>query len=108
MDEAPLLEDILLGGVYGSATESRLHSSTMTLSAAAGQPSAGLSRSLFPSAKQLQDRFPYLEEKPWLLPWAWGTRLIYYLHTKPDSRGTVATGNQRIALLRTYGIIERT
>ena len=103
VDETPLLEDILSGGIYGGATESRQHSSNITLQAASGK-TGGLLRSLFPPRSALQSRYPYLKDRPWLLPAAWCTRLLRYRGTPRES---AAIGAQRVALLKQYGIISR-
>lgn len=110
VNEKPLLSDILEGGVYGGATLSRKHSSTMTLKAASGS-SKGLCASLFPSAEALQGKYPYLKQHPVLLPVAWGSRILNYgreVLRRGDSSAldAVAIGNSRIQLLRVYGIID--
>ncbi len=113
VDENLLLEDLLDAGVYGSSSKNRQHSSSMTLNAvAAGKKgrSARLLRTVFPQARDLQGRFPYLKEKPWLLPMAWAQRLGKYTR---ESRGgeaaaSVALGKKRIGLLTQYGILQDT
>lgn len=106
IDELPLLEDILSAGVYGGATPERQHSSNMTLSAASGKKKAGLLVSAFPSASQLQGRYPYLKTKPWLLPAAWAQRIFRYSREKSDPSASLDMGRKRIALLKKYGIID--
>lgn len=115
IDEVPMLEDLLSGGLYGDNTQSRLHSSTMTLNAAAAamggkKPRAGALSVLFPPARSLWNRYPYLKEKPWLLPVAWCSRLARYRarsHGNPDNSPAQALriGKSRLALLRQYEII---
>lgn len=110
-DEAPMLEDLLSAGVFGSASASRLHSAAMTLDAVAadrrGKPGrASLKSSLFPSAKKLEGRYPYLKDRPWLLPVAWCQRIVKY--GKEQGSGgveTVRIGKERVELLRKYGVI---
>ncbi len=111
----PLLEDLLEAGIYGNGSMSRRHSSTITLSAVAAQKQGkagnGIARSLFPSARELQGRFPYLKQMPWLLPMAWSSRILQYgLETSrtpgSDAAGAIKIGNQRLALLKAYGILE--
>ena len=115
VDEAPLLNDLLSGGLYGDASLSRKHSSTITLDAVAaqkqGRSSGSLMTTLFPPARQLEGRYPYLREKPWLLPAAWGHRLLKYSRetgTAADSSAAEALkiGKERLALLKEYGIVE--
>ncbi len=105
--ENPLLEDILAGGLYGTADENRLHSSNITLAAAEGK--AGLWRSLFPGKAYFHRLYPYTEKHPVLMPAAWVTRIFRYLRNGKD-RGvtpaeTVKTGKARVKLLELYGIV---
>ena len=115
VEELPLLQDILRAGIYGSADKSRQHSSTITLRAVDGQTSnaaQGIFKSLFPSAKTLQQRYPYLKGKPWLLPVAWTERLVRYgretrRSANNDPAASIRIGKERIALLQRYGIIDK-
>lgn len=115
VDETALLEDLLSAGIYGGATESRKHSSNVTLDAAAHQNRGKRSQSplrsaLFPPAKVLSDRYPYLNRHQWLLPVAWVSRMIRYGIRKNNGENSASEalkiGNQRLALLRQYGVIE--
>ena len=116
VEETPLLEELLGSGIYGDSSMSRKHSSSMTLDAVAawkkGRTKGNVVlNSAFPSAKALQGRYPYLKEKPYLLPVAWMNRMItYYKETKSMKHNTAAEsvmiGKQRITLLKKYGIIE--
>lgn len=78
-----MLQDLLDSGIYGGASGSRKHSSTMTLHAVAAQKQGKqkkmqIFRTIFPAAKELQGRYSYLQKKPFLLPLAWGDRLLHY------------------------------
>ena len=152
VDEQPMLEDLLAGGVYGTADLNRQHSSNMTLDAVAeqkktapgalgvasgkkavpgtaaekkaapGAPGAAAGkkrnrtaqnvwRTVFPAAKKLEGRYPFLRKYPWLLPAAWVDRLLRYRkETAADKTNSAAEavkiGNQRIELLRMYDVIE--
>ena len=114
LNEVSLLEDLLQGGVYGAANRDRLHSSNMTLNAVSadkkGKRSGGVLRAAFPSAKALENRFPYLKTKPFLLPWAWLCRFFGYAKENSSGNGTaqnaVKIGKERIELLRKYNIID--
>lgn len=116
VEEENLLNDLLLGGVYGSASMSRLHSSNITLHAVAAdkqdrKSANGLLASLFPPARKLQTRYPWLQKYPWLLPAAWTSRILHYQKESRKSRDNSAAealkiGNQRIALLKEYGILK--
>lgn len=118
VDERPMLEDLLDAGVFGASSMSRKHSSNMTLHAVSAQKQgkkAGSSvlKILFPSARDLSGRYPYLKQKPYLLPAAWVNRIVKYSReTAKNVSGNSAAvsiriGNQRIELLKQYGIIER-
>ena len=116
IDETALLEDLLGSGIYGSSTLSRKHSSHMTLDAVAeskqGRKSGnGLLKAVFPSVKNLEGRYPYLKEKPYLLPVAWTGRMVAYgkqtkLVENNSAAEAVKIGKDRIELLKQYGIIE--
>lgn len=114
--EAPdcdaLLEDLLSGGVYGSNSQARLHSSRITLNAAA-RPGHGLSgpllRTLFPAAAELEGEYPYLKGHHWLVPGAWVQRMARYAAGNRElstaARESVSIGERRVALLRKYRVI---
>lgn len=115
VEEEALLGDILRSGVYGSASKSRQHSSSITLNAVAASKQDRkrvnpLLGSLFPPARKLQGRYPYLRRNPWLLPVAWADRILHYgkeLRCSRDNSAEEALkiGSERIALLKEYGII---
>ena len=111
-EEELSLEDILSGGIYGSATKSRQHSSNITLNAVAaeqGNRKAGnpLLVSLFPPKSDMCGRYPWLKKDPWLLPLAWADRILRYRREtgSGDTAEPLKIGNTRIELLREYGII---
>ena len=112
-----MLADLLDSGVYGDATMSRKHSSTMTLNAVAADRrgrKAGrhLLRTLFPGRSTLVGRYPFLRTKPWLLPVAWVRRIAHYAAERrgagTDNRAaeSLRIGSGRVELLRRYGIIK--
>lgn len=115
VDETALLEDILSGGLYGTADVNRVHSSNMTLGAVAAakkgkKQGRGLARSLFPPRRELEGRYPYLRAHPGLLPLAWTQRAWSYAKTRQSGSTSAAEslriGRDRVALLKQYGIIE--
>ena len=118
VDETAMLEDLLDSGVFGASSMSRKHSSNMTLYAVAYRKQGkkggnSVLKTLFPNAKDLSGRYPYLKEKPYLLPLAWGDRIAKYSREtaagKPDNNAaeTLRIGNKRMELLKQYGIIDR-
>lgn len=115
VDEMPMLLDLLDAGIYGNADPSRLHSSTITLTAAEnrkqGKPSGGILRSLFPSAKKLEGRYPYLKKYPLLLPVAWVSRIAAYgaetvKNENSNAAESIRIGAERVELLRQYCILD--
>ena len=118
VDPEPLLQDLLCGGIYGGADRSRVHSSNMTLNAVKadkkgkiGKQGHNLIRTVFPPARRLEARFPWLRRMPWLLPAAWFLRIIGYIKealTCSDSSASavIRMGSQRVELLRQYDIID--
>lgn len=115
VDEGPMLEDLLAGGLYGDATLSRKHSSSITLDAVAAKkqgkrPRGAVAVSVFPAVKEMAGKYPYLKEKPWLLPVAWCQRLWRYARetrSTADSSAAEAMkiGADRLELMKTYGIL---
>ncbi len=116
VDETPMLEDLLASGIYGDSNMSRKHSSNITLNAVSAQrkgkkPGNNVLKTVFPSAKDLERRFPYLKKHPCLLPVAWGSRILKYHKESSSMAGnnaadSIKIGNQRIELMRKYGIIK--
>ena len=116
VDESAMLNDLLDSGIYGGANMSRKHSSNITLNAVSAQKQGKKSgnhvlKTVFPPAKTLEGRFPYLKEHPYLLPVAWANRLMRYqkeLHQTAgnDAAESIRIGNKRIELMKQYGIID--
>ena len=99
IDIRPLLRDILDTGMQGQTTAGRIHSSNMTLHAAAsttgnpgeeggkGRLSTGnrksggsaILHSVFLPLGSMRGRYPFLNKAPFLLPVAWGMRIASYL-----------------------------
>ena len=116
VDEGPLLEDVLEAGIHGQYID-RLHSANITLQTVAADrqgergKKSGLRASLFPSARQLQGRYPFLKRRPWLLPAAWVRRIgADALQRREGHQGSptasLRIGRERVALLETYDIID--
>lgn len=108
LDSEELLGDLLVGGVFGGSSEERQHSSNITLAAADKDRNVGgLKASLFPSRSYMEQKYSYVMKHPWMLPIGWGQRLIEYgTRKKSNSIKTLETGNQRVKLLKKYGMIE--
>lgn len=116
VDEVPLLDDLLSGGVYGGASMSRKHSSHITLETVAAQKQGrkaknAVEASIFPPASALEQRYPYLRKYPYLIPVAWCSRLWRFIcknaqEQNNDSADALRLGCARVELMRKYGIIE--
>lgn len=116
VDPDPLLEDLLCGGIYGTVSRNRVHSSHMTLSAVAADKKGkkggnNIFRTIFPPTFVLEDRYHWLSRHRWLLPVAWLCRIFSYIKElirRPDgsTAEVLRTGNKRVELLRTYDIID--
>ena len=115
VDESALLEDVLEAGLVGAEID-RLHSANITLGAVADSRNGaaragGLRRTLFPGAKQLSGRYPYLAKRPWLLPAAWVGRTAAYLkergrYGEQSPAASLRIGKERVRLLEQYGVID--
>ena len=116
IDEQEMLQELLQSGIYGGSSMSRRHSAKMTLEAASSMKNRkklgnAVLRAALPPARDLEAGYPYLKEKPYLLPLAWTSRLLkYQKETKQTKNNSAAEamkiGTERIQLLRNYGIIE--
>lgn len=111
-DEEPLLQDILSGGLYGTADIDRVHSGNITLNAVEanrqGHMPSGLLHSLFPGSEYLKKNYPYAQKYPFLLPVAYINRIFYYFRQGDSMSGPVRTlqiGQERIDLLKQYRIL---
>ena len=113
-DEESMLADLLDSGVYGDATMSRKHSSTMTLNAVLDDKQGkkgrrSLLRTLLPKREELMGRYPYLKKRPYLLPAAWASRILSYAcrsgKHSDNTAETLRIASERIELMRKYGII---
>ena len=113
VDVEPLLHDTLCGGVYGSNSYTRLHSSTVTLNAVKASRTGGKSsvlRTVFPKRAYLERRYPYLKKRPYLLPVAWVQRIAHYAGEQSgadnSASGSIKLAKGRIELMKRYGIID--
>lgn len=111
VDEHALLEDILQAGVYGTDDKDRVHSSNITLQAMTAQKQGGanpgsLLQTVFPPMDVMKRKYPYLKNKPLLLPIAWTDRILKYGKSTAKVSGTLRIGNERVALMKRYGILD--
>lgn len=116
VDEHALLEDLLVGGIYGGSNMSRKHSSSLTLNAVRAEKQGkkvhtNVMKAIFPGMNSMKGKYPYLEKRPYLLPVAWTDRILKYQKEMVQTKGNKASesikiGNQRIELLKEYGVIK--
>ncbi len=121
VDETAMLEDLLDSGVYGQADMSRKHSSNITLNAVISDKrgevakTSGLHaaiKAVCLPADKLSDRFTYLRKMPFLLPFAWIQRVWIYKketagkQSDNNASDSIKIGNERVELMRKYGIIK--
>ena len=102
-----LLEDIIESGIFGQTSQERIHSSTITLNAME-KGKVNVLKSVFPSLSEMKGKFPYLNDKPYLLPVAQATRILNYVknNNQTQSKKTVELGNQRVDLLKKYKMMK--
>lgn len=108
LDCEAMLEDILTGGIYGQSSGSRIHSANITLQAVAdANCGGGMRATLFPGLSYMKGKYPYLQQHQWLLPVAWGQRMVQYLKktNKQEISETMDTGKRRVELLKKYGLV---
>ena len=116
IDEMPLLEDIMKGGIYGVSDINRAHSAEITLSAVERENKgsrfakfSGILRSIFPDRRYLQRQFPYAKKNPILLPAAWAERIFEYLRGRKGESGnpieSIRIGQERLGVLKEYKVI---
>lgn len=112
-DTAPLLSDVLEGGVYGKSSEARIESSGYTVPFVRGDRKRGLAwtvwQRLFPQSRYLAGRYPVLRSRPWLLPVFWMVRIgVHLARIKGKQRGEILAGievgRRRMKLLEYYGV----
>ena len=112
-DPAPMLSDLLAGGIHGANDLSRLHSSTVTLGAVEASRKAqkhSVLQSVFPPRERLEKTYPELREHPAKLPLVWVKRLWKYAketkNTKNDSAAeSLRIAKERTELLKYYHIV---
>lgn len=107
LDCEVMLQDLLDSGIYGKSSGHRIHSSNMTLWAAAGgHCRSGMITALLPGLSYMKMKYPYLEKHKWLLPLAWCQRALRYRKNtnKQEISATVDTGKRRVELLKQYGL----
>ncbi|MGN0114200.1 MAG: nucleotidyltransferase family protein [Monoglobaceae bacterium] len=108
-----LIDDIIKCGAFGNTTQSQRTAQQMTNAAVANQKSnrrmRTFLRTVFPSRKQMMNKHPELQKKPWLLPIRWIQRIGRFIcHSKDNSslaKESMQISKTRLELLKKYNII---
>ena len=115
LDYHDILEDIFDSGVFGLSSEERIYSNLVTRRVINKEhKKIPLLELIFPSAKKLRSGYAVLYDHPYLLPYIWIKRILRFLirynssrkNSNLDITKSVVLGNERIALLKKYHIID--
>lgn len=114
-DLDPLLTDLIESGVYGNGSKAMMLSSTY-VRARIRQKQTGIPSiltMLFPSVSHASYSYPWLIQKPWLLPVAWIHRFFkFFTKTLPENHGltsqTFERGKERFSLLEQLDLLDPT
>lgn len=106
-DYQDLFDDIMDAGIFGQSSSERIHSATITLNTISDGKTSVL-KSIFPSLKEMQGKYKYLNKYPVLLPFAYLSRIVNYKknNSSKKSQRTIEVGKQRIELLKKYRVIK--
>ena len=106
-DYQDLFDDIMDAGIFGQSSSERIHSATITLNTISDEKTSVL-KSIFPSLKEMQGKYKYLNKYPVLLPFAYLSRIVNYKknNSSKNSQRTIEVGKQRIELLKKYRVIK--
>lgn len=112
-----LLMDMIRSGVFGNKTQADVTAARMTMIATGDYHErksvntfVTLIRTVFPKKSMLVNQFPYLEEKPWLLPIEWLKRWGRFIKRSSKSERNLAIDSmkinrRRMKLLRNYDLV---
>lgn len=112
-----LVEDMILCGAFGNRTQAGRTATGTILSATENylQDKKNNSfkvvwRTIFPNRTYLVNRYPYLKEKPWLLPVEWVKRWGRFIKHSRNNGGTLAAESMKISkrrmkLLKKYDLV---
>ena len=106
-DYQDLFDDIMDAGIFGQSSSERIHSATITLNTISDGKTSVL-KSIFPSLKEMQGKYKYLNKYPVLLPFSYLSRIVNYKknNSSKNSQRTIEVGKQRIELLKKYRVIK--
>lgn len=109
-DLEELVADILCGGVYGQATRERVGARVL-LASAVKDPDrtllSGIWKAVFVPQRQLQRQYPWLQNRPYLLPWAWMVRILekFQKYNHKTIANAITLGSYRTQLAKKYHFI---
>ena len=106
-----LLQDMLMAGVFGKKDRDDTVAASITMEVL-NHKNRGLYawfRAGFPSRKLMVDAYPYLEEKPWMLPVEWVKRWIRFLKKAGKHDGNLLMdglrkSRERMKMMDKYGL----
>lgn len=112
-----LLEDMVLCGAFGNKTQAERTATGTILTATENYLKVKKNnsfnmvwKSIFPGKAYLVGRYPYLKEKPWLLPMVWVNRWTRFFNHNRDNGGNLVAESMKISkrrmnLLKKYDLI---
>ena len=112
-----LLDDMIRSGTFGNKTQAERTAVATTMSVTEYYGKKRNSnflmlvwKSIFPSLKMMQERHPYLTDKPWLLPVEWIKRWGRYFRYNRNAEGNLAVESMKISqrrmnLLKKYDLV---
>lgn len=103
-----LLEDSLAGGIYGNASKAHAKSAVFTVGEHRKNPISKKLYMVFPPYQKMKLGYPYILDRPWLLPAAWVNRLYRIIHTygKDMTKEAYQIAKLRRKLMKRYGFAE--
>ena len=115
IDYQDFLTDIFDSGVFGNHDDKHIYSNLVVRRILNDkEKKSSIFSLLFPSAKTLRSGYPILYKKPYLLPYIWVKRALYFnkrYHQSSKNKDfsmkeSMVLGNKRVELLKKYGVIK--
>lgn len=98
------IKDVMNGGSLGQGDEERRHSANVTASAFKGN--SRFKEIIFPPRERIYLKYPFSRKYPILIPLAWLMRLASFL-VSGKKMSSLKTGNERLRMLKKYGLINK-
>ena len=112
-----LLDDMVCSGTFGNKTQAERTAVATTMAATEyyGKKQSSniivlIWKSVFPSLAMMQERYPYLTDKPWLLPVEWIKRWGRFFKYNRNNSGNLAMESMKISqrrmkLMKKYDLV---